>query len=306
MNYDLVLEGGGVKVPGLVGAVAAIEQQGFEPACIAGTSAGAIVASMYASGYTPDEMHMILNDVNFESFKDGAGFGRKIPNLLRKKGIYRGDTFYRMMQGFMRDKGLLTFGDLKVDGAEPKRRYKLRVFAADITRGTLVTWPDDAKLYGLDPDFLEVAWAVRTSMSIPYFFWPIRMGGSYFVDGGLLSNFPIWQFDSNRTPNHPTFGINLSESGSGRARKIDSNLDFLQAIIQTGLEAHDKRFIRPGDLQHRTIMVPVGDTKATDFGITAAQKEELYHSGYRSATEFLRGWRWEDYLEWAREARGIV
>lgn len=161
-------------------------------------------------------------------------------------------------------------------------------------------------MYGLDPEYLEVAWAVRTSMSIPYFFWPVKMGGSYFVDGGLLSNFPIWQFDTPRAPRFPTFGINLRETGAGRARKIGSNLDFLQAIIQTGLEAHDKRFIRPGDFQHRTIQVPVGDTKATDFGITVAQKEELYHSGFRSAQQFLNHWQWPEYLAWAKEVRGVV
>ena len=306
MKADIILEGGGCKVPSLVGALAAIEQRGFEPVCTGGTSAVAIVASMLAAGYSPDEMHTILNDVDFRQFKDGASFGRKIPNLLRKKGIYRGDNFYRMMQRFMHDKGLFTFGELKNPEAEPKRRYKLRVFAADITRGTLVTWPDDAKLYGLDPDYLEIAWAVRTSMSIPFFFWPVKMGGSYFVDGGLLSNFPIWQFDSNRAPRHPTFGINLHEDGAGRPRKINGNLDFLQAIIQTGLEAHDKRFIKPGDYHHRTIRVPVGNIKATDFDITAAQKGELYQNGYYAAQKFLNDWQWPEYLAWAKEVRGIV
>lgn len=306
MKFDLVCEGGGVKIPALVGALAAIEQQGFEPDCLAGTSAGAIVASMRSAGYCPEEMHTIMSDLDFNKFKDGASFGRVIPNLIRKKGVYSGDYFLRMMQGFMRDKGVLTFGDLKVDGADPKRRYALRVFSADIARGTLVTWPDDAKLYGLNPDYLEVAWAVRTSMSIPYFFWPVKLEDSYFVDGGLLSNFPIWQFDSHFAPRFPTFGINLQENGMGRARHINSNLDFLQAIIQTGLEAHDKRFIRPGDLKYRTIMAPVGEVKATDFDITTAQREELYHSGFRAAQEFLSSWRWGDYLTWAKDIRGIV
>jgi len=306
MKVDLVLEGGGCKLPSLVGAFAAIEQRGFEPACVCGTSAGAIVASMIAAGYSSNEMHTIVNDIDFRQFRDGAPWGTKILNLVRKKGIYSGDAYYRMIQNLMKDKGVLTFGDLKISDEEPKRRYALRIFAADITRGVLVTWPDDAKLYGLDPDFLEIAWAVRTSGSIPYFFWPIKMGGSYFVDGGLLSNFPIWQFDSSRAPRWPTFGINLWESNAGTPRKIKNNIDFLQAIIQTSLEAHDKRFIRPGDFQYRTIRVPVGDTKATDFDITAAQKETLYHNGFQAAQQFLNHWQWTDYLEWAKQVRGII
>lgn len=306
MKYDLVCEGGGVKIPGLVGAIAAIENRGFEPACMAGTSAGAIVTAMRAAGYTPDEMYRILTDLDFRRFKDGASFGRKTINLLRKKGVYKGNVFYHLMQDFMKEKGVLTFGDLRnTEESEPKRRYLLRVFSADLYRNTLVTWPDDAKLYGLNPDYLEVAWAIRTSMSIPFFFWPVKINGSYFVDGGLLSNFPIWQFDSPRAPRHPTFGINLHEEGSSEPKKINGPLSFLEALVKTSLEAHDKRFIRPGDYQYRTIKVPVGTTKATDFDITVTQKETLYHNGYRAANHFFNNWHWPDYLKWAKEVRGI-
>lgn len=307
MKYDLVCEGGGVKIPGLVGALAAIEQRGFEPDCLAGTSAGAIVAACRAVGYTPEEMRTILTEMDFRQFKDGNGFGRKVLNIWRNKGIYKGDAFYRTMQELMREKGALHFGDLRdPDEANPKFAYKLRVFAADLTRGTLVTWPDDARLYGLNPDYLEIAWAVRTSMSIPYFFWPVKLDGSYFVDGGMLSNFPIWQFDSHGAPTWPTFGIMLDEDGSGEPREITGALSFLEAIVKTGLEAHDKRFIRPGDFLHRTIKVPTGSVRATDFDLTNQQKETMYHSGFRSAQQFLNKWRWEEYLEWAKRTRGVV
>jgi len=306
MQYDVVLEGGGVKIPGLVGAIAALEGHGFEPACIAGTSAGAIVASMLAAGYNAEEMRIIINDVDFNSFKDGASFGRRLPNLIFKKGIYRGDVFYRLMQDFMREKGVLTFGDLR-DGEtlDPNRRSRLKVYATDLTRGNLVTWPDDAGLYGLKPDHLEVAWAVRTSMSIPFFFQPVRLDGSYFVDGGVLSNFPIWQFDTPRAPRFPTFGLNLWEKGAGMANDIKGPVTFLEALVKTGLEAHDKRFIRPDDFHQRVIRVPVGATKATDFGITMAQKETLFRSGYTAANAFLETWKWETYLKWAKESRGV-
>ena len=307
MKYDVVLEGGGVKIPGLVGAIAALEGHGFEPACIAGTSAGAIVASMLAAGYTSEEMRTLINDVDFNQFKDGASFGRKIPNIMLRNGIYAGDVFYRLMQDFMREKGILTFGDLR-DGEtlDPNRRSRLKVYATDLTRGNLVTWPDDAKLYGLSPDHLEVAWAVRTSMGIPMFFQPVKLDGSYLVDGGMLSNFPIWQFDTPRAPRFPTFGLNLWEQSAGSPNIITGPISFIEAMVKTSLEAHDKRFIRPDDFHQRVIRIPVGAIKATDFDITMEQKEALFRSGYVAANTFLETWSWEEYRRWACESRGVV
>src|SRR3954447_4633761 len=52
---DLVLEGGGVKGIGLVGALSVLEERGWEPACVAGTSAGAITAALLAAGYSSEE-----------------------------------------------------------------------------------------------------------------------------------------------------------------------------------------------------------------------------------------------------------
>lgn len=307
MNCDLVCEGGGTKIPGLVGALTAIVNRGFEPACLAGTSAGAIVAAMCAAGYTPDEMWMLVNDIDFRKFKDGAPWGTKLLNLRRWNGIYRGDVFLRTMAGFMRDKGVHTFGDLKNEGAtSPKRQYKLTVFAADLTRGSLVTWPNDAIQYGLDPDLIDVAWAVRTSMSIPGFFRPVKVGQSALVDGGLLSNYPIAHFDSYTAPRFPTFGLNLCEANSGKPNDTSNLYRFLMAMVKTTMEAMDRRAIRKDDYQYRTIRIPVGEATATNFNITAAEKTVLYENGYRAANDFLSTWRWEEYLEWAKRVRGVA
>src|SRR5512143_1962650 len=71
---------------------------------------------------------------------------------------------------------------------------------------------------GVDPDELEVALAVRMSMSVPLVFEPVRFRNPetkethLMVDGGLLSNFPVWLFDpGNAMPVCPTFGLLLVE-----------------------------------------------------------------------------------------------
>lgn len=308
MNYDAVLEGGGVKIPGLVGAMHAIEARGFTPSHLAGTSAGSIVAAARVAGYTPEELRYLIKDLDFKSFKDGDGWGRKTYNVLKHRGLYKGDVFYRTIQELLKDKGIICFGDLKngKESSDPRYRYRLKVFSADITYGRLVAWPDDAALFGLEPDYVEVAWAVRTSMSIPYFFRPVKCGDSYLVDGGILSNFPIWTWDSYHTPAWPTFGVLLQEADSGNPREIGGPISYLEAIFHTMLQAHDRRFIRPEDYRFRTIRVPVGDTKATNFNITDEQKDRLYHNGFRAGGDFLQDWHWDDYVQWAKKARGIM
>src|SRR5919202_4371452 len=67
---DLVLEGGGVKGIGLTGAFAVLEERGYEPQNIAGTSAGAITAALLAAGYSSAEIKDIVFDLDFRQFED--------------------------------------------------------------------------------------------------------------------------------------------------------------------------------------------------------------------------------------------
>ena len=130
MQYDCVLEGGGVKIPGLVGAMAAIEERDFTPSHLAGTSAGSIVAALRAAGYRPHQLKQIMLDIDFKQFLDGNGFGRKSYNILRHRGIYKGDAFYQYMKEMLEDMGVRTFGDLKsrviADQHTSKWRHRLK------------------------------------------------------------------------------------------------------------------------------------------------------------------------------------
>ncbi len=306
MNYDAVLEGGGVKIRGLIGALAGIEARGFgPPRNIAGTSAGAIVAAFRAAGYSPKEMNILSSDLDFRQFKQGARWGTKGYHLMFHKGIYKSDAFYRYMQKMLAKKDVYTFKDLKTSDEDPRWRYNLKVIVSDVTEGRMITLPDDAHLYGIDPDELEVAHAVRMSMSIPGFYRPATMGKSIIVDGGLLSNFPIWLFDADGTPEWPTFGILLQEPHADQPHKINGVISYMMAIFQTMLKAHDRKAISGEDYFHRLIRVPTGNVKTTDFNITKAQKDMLYQNGFTSALDFLDEWSWVKYRRWAKQMRGV-
>ena len=84
------------------------------------------------------------------------------------------------------------------------------MLASDLSRRRLVRLPWDYPDYGLDPDEMGVADAVRSSASIPFFFEPVTMSGvggvSTLVDGALLSTYPVSIFDRDdgRAPRWPT------------------------------------------------------------------------------------------------------
>ena len=89
--------------------------------------------------------------------------------------------------------------------------------------------------------------------SIPVFFAPIVFNGSYYVDGGVLNNFPITMFDEGTTPNPKTLGLRIDEDDTNDCLAIDSFPSFLAAYGQTLRATSNRRFQK--DSEFRTIML---------------------------------------------------
>ena len=316
-QVDLVLEGGGVKGIGLVGALATLEEKGWVPACVAGTSAGAITAALVAAGYRSQELREMMLELDFHDFEDRGWEdrlplpGREVLSILKDKGIFEGDHLLDWMEERLADKGVRTFADLRDPeaGDDDRRRYRLRVIASDVTGRRLLALPQDAEHLGIDPDQLSVALAVRMSMSIPLFFEPVAVkhgetGETHLiVDGGLLSNFPVWLFDSRgRPPRWPTFGLLLVEPEPRKsvAHRLDPGeggglIDFFKALGQTVLEAHDRLYVEQADFA-RTIPIPTLGVRTTEFDLVRNRALELYESGRQAAEAFLKSWNTETYV----------
>src|SRR5712691_2652621 len=294
LRVDGVFEGGGVKGIGLVGAASAIEAAGYEFVNLAGTSAGAIVATLLAAGYSAAELKPIINGIDFNAFEDPPLPGR-IPFLgivideILNQGLYKGDAFLKLMSDLLAQKGVHTFRDLIMPefASVERYRFKVRVVATDISRGRMLVLPQDIRDYGMAPEELEVAQAVRMSMSIPYFFEPVKLQTSYIVDGGVLSNFPVELFDSAGLPEWPTFGFKLVLSDQASPSQlvqhpINGPVSELVALLFTAMQAHDAYYMK-NDKFVRTIAIDTLDVKTTDFNLTADRKEALHASGVQAA-----------------------
>lgn len=141
------------------------------------------------------------------------------------------------MEGLLKKKGITTFGQLITEYPEEKYKYKLQIVATDITNKRLLILPRDIKNFGLDPDQFSIAKAVRMSMSIPLFFKPVKIEDNngkehIIVDGGVLSNYPIWILDDNTSdPPWPTFGFKLMEPNKRELEKVKKDILKTLSII---------------------------------------------------------------------------
>jgi NTE family protein len=329
MDADLVLEGGGVKGIGLVGAYTSLTEAGYTFHRIAGTSAGAIVGALIAAEMPAEDLERVMREIDYGRFQDKGfvdhlGLVGKGISLLFEKGIYEGQYLHEWLDGLLTSLGKQTFGDLRIDDSQsslpPEKAYRLVVMASDVTTGELVRLPWDYPRYGLKADDQLVADAVRASMSIPFFYEPVRLKWrnaagkdivSFMVDGGMLSNFPIDVFDrtDGKRPRWPTFGIKLSaKPEAARAGKFDIGGTFglARAMVGTMTSFHDQMHIDDPSVLARTMFVDTGSVKATDFDIDEATQAMLFASGRKAAAKFLAGWDFDRYVDEYRSEQVVV
>lgn len=309
---NAVFEGGGVKGIGIAGALSVAERY-YDWVYVAGSSAGAIVASLVAAGYTAGEIREKVFNIDYRRFSDSDCLGQMpllgpMLSLKFNLGIYKGNYIENWVRENLKAKGIESFGDLLVreNSRYTQGRYRLRVIASDITSGKLLILPQDIARYGMDPDRLDVAKAVRMSISIPFFFEPVAMlyhdddgekQVNYIVDGGVLSNFPVWLFDHGTgSKGLPTFGFRLSGPNEGRPHNITGPISMLAALFGTMMEAHDTRYIEERNFD-RTISIPTLGVRTTDFGISPEKIEQLYRSGVEAAESFFDKWDYQYYLQ---------
>jgi NTE family protein len=341
LYVDGVFEGGGVRGIAFLGALRCFADVGVRWRKVAGTSAGAITAALVAADFPIDELEGIVGNLNYMDFltqktsqliwngnpaNDLRHPIRMILLLLisRQLGQYSSAPFRNWLAQNLAKRNLNTFADVKADG-----KHDLKVVASDISRGEMLVLPDDLDLVDLtdpqarslkellasplaDRDQFDIAEAVRLSMSIPFFFEPGVLGkpnspsARKIVDGGILSNFPLWIYDFRPNPNQPgkkcprwpTFGLRLVEQDRRSDKPITGPFDILGAMFRTMMVARDQYHVNQAN-RDRVIEIDVTDAHvtATEFNLANEKKRVLYRLGYLQAKNFLLYvWDWEKHL----------
>ncbi len=192
-RIGLVLGGGGARGAAHVGVLQVLEEQGIAVDFIAGTSMGAIVGALYASGYRADDIEAILERIDWavalsdqperellspQRKADAAlipsslEIGIGLDGLVTPRGLIQGQNL-----GLLLRELLLPVSHVDAFDELP---IPFRAVAADIVSGELVVLDSG--------DLVE---AVRASMSVPGAFQPIRIDDRLLVDGGVVDNVPI-------------------------------------------------------------------------------------------------------------------
>ncbi|HEX9187984.1 MAG TPA: patatin-like phospholipase family protein [Vicinamibacteria bacterium] len=272
----LVLKGGGVKGMAYVGAAKALEEAGLLPQVdeFAGTSAGAIMAALLAAGYGADELKEIFTELDFRSFEDHEDPLR----LVTRYGLYEGSFFLKWITeslGRKLAKANPTFADLP---------HGLSVFATNMnTRGL-------AEFSKKETPTVAVGEAVRCSMSIPFVFSAYQLAGQIYVDGGVLLNYPFLPFEQR--PPGSVLGLYLADLSAKAPTTYDVRFDdvvsFTKGLFETVVAGQQPLEVDlDSQAGRQSVLIDDEGISATDFEITAAQKQQLYDNGYRATRKYL-------------------
>ena len=174
-KIGIALSGGGVKGLCHAGVLKALEELGIKPDIISGVSAGALVGALYSDGYSPDEIAVCFEEINFRNMT-------KI--RMPEGGFFKTDIFQKFLSNKLRAK---SFEELSIP---------LRVVATDLDNGRSVTFKSG---HLIDP--------IVASCSFPVLFSPKIIDGIHYVDGGVLKNFPV---STIRNECDKIIGINAS------------------------------------------------------------------------------------------------
>lgn len=326
LGADLVLEGGGVKGIGLVGAVLTLHEAGYVFPRVGGTSAGAIVASLIAAyqarGIGLGKLEEDMRELDYRQFEQKSWAERHLgligstAALVAHQGVYATGYLADWLTSKLEPIGIRTFADLKITddpgtSLPPRERYRLVTHTSDLTRGALVRLPWDLPHYLLEHgdraseadqiaaiDSYPVVDAVRASMSIPFFFQPFVQqtvrGACTWVDGGMLQNFPVTVFDrtDGRRNRWPTFGIKLSARPRHNIPDVPVHGDIREvaAIAHTALGEWNRYPLADEGVGVRTVYVDTMHVSSTDFGLSAELAEKLFRNGQAAARRFLAAW----------------
>jgi NTE family protein len=261
----LVLGGGGARGAAHIGVLKVLERERIPVRFIAGTSMGSVVGSMYAMGYSPDEIETVLTRVNWRDLLSDESARSEQP--MRKK-----NEDLRYLLGF---KFGLRDGEIRL----PKGLIQGQKMQLFLRKLLLPTWNIDSfddlpipfrcvatELGSVTPKVFyrgDLAASVRASVSVPVAFAPMQIGKLLYIDGGVTNNVPV---DVARLEsNAPIVAVDVSEpldSADALGSPVDVTYQIITASMLEKTQANYQANMREGDV---LIKPELGDIKSAQF-----------------------------------------
>lgn len=311
---NLVFSGGGTKGVAYIGVLRVLDQMGISQKIkrYAGASAGAIIAALLAIGMSTDDIEKNLPTSYMKFLDPEKGSADDIINELSKigkvvegsidvwdifkiiwnrgliinpekshMGLFQGIAFLNWLKACFESHK--TSGDITFKQLYDNSGRELHLMLCDSNYGKTIV------ANHINTPDMPITLAVRCSMAIPFFFYPMEYNGDLIVDGGTMYNYPVEIFDSE-TNQESTLGFILSTASSilWPERSTDNNIiQHIGRVIGAFMNISYEYCFREGNAA-RTVFIDPAGVSAINFNLTQEQIKALKENGTKAAQAFFQ------------------
>ena len=276
IKYNCIFGGGGIRGMCYVGAIKALKELNIELGAIAGSSVGAVFASLLAVGYNEEEIKELFLDFNFNMFRD-----ININLFNTDISLSKGEIFLDWLREKIGKKVLgdkyknqtIRFKDIEKD---------LYILTLDINTNTPYIFSKE------DTPDEEIALAVRTSASLPGLMKPINIGDSMLVDGDLMKSWPAWKI-YNKLNTSETRLLEFRLEGSKEDCDIKNPMAYLNSIISTIWYLCTENIFSSyyANDRYDFVVIDAKEVIIWDFTLDKDEKEKLVEKGYKTTKNYF-------------------
>ncbi len=270
MGIGIAFAGGGIRGIAHVGVLKALEENNIKIEAIGGTSAGSIVAALYAMGYKPYYIYVLFKKyaqdiINIGNLSIVNGIG----NFVKTKkigiaGLNDGTLLEKMFNELATRKKMKVVADIKMPLVIP---------AVDIAEAKEYIFTNCAPRNNVNDEYIteiSIGKAIRASSSFPAYFCPCEYKNHIFMDGGVLDNTPILPL--KKICKHKVMAVNFE------ADPVEENCDVMDIIMKT-LDIMGNK-IAEESFKQSDLVLTVPTDKAGLFDIEKMDK--CYKFGYET------------------------
>jgi NTE family protein len=241
-QYGLALSGGGTRGFAHLGVLKALEEHNIRPDVISGVSAGAIVGVLFADGNKPEDILDFLTRNKLFQF---------LRFSIPRQGLVQMSGFERTLKEMLKTKKIEDLGI-------PMKIFAVNINTADYTcfeKGDIVS-------------------VVKASSSIPIVFPPVEIDGDWYLDGGIINNFPL---DPLVDDCETLIGVNVNPLNE--TRDLSNLLKIAERTFHISIRSHTMGqkekchiFIEPPDLDKHGLLDTSRAKEVFDLGYKEAMK----------------------------------
>ena len=277
-KYTCLFGGGAIRGAAHVGVLNVLKDLNIELTTLAGSSVGAMVAALYAVGYSPDELSEVFLSVNFELFRDiSLGFNQKF-------ALSKGEIFLEWLRELIERK---FYGENYTKGQCEPVTFK------DLNKNLIIITTNMKDFSCKEfsnfetPDF-EVAMAVRISCCMPGLMRAVTLEDELLVDGDLMKGKPMWSLSKN-IQNCPDRILEVRLEGSF-AGSDQSPIEYVNGMY-TCMTSSETSFISKlyGKRdRYDYLIIDTGDVVVVDFNYPGEKRQAIIDDGYKQTLSYFK------------------